>query len=411
MRKGLRILIVVLLGALCSVAVAAEGDKFSKQQLDQLLAPIALYPDDLLTNVLMASTYPLDVVQAARWRKESGNAKLKGDALTKALEGKDWDPSVKALVQFPDVLNMMSDQLEWTQKLGDAFLAQQDDVMDEIQLLRGKAADAGNLESNEYQRVEKEAAAGGEPIYVIEPTAEQTVYVPVYEPSVVYGPWWYPDYPPYYWPYPGARFVNGYFWGAGVAIAAGIWGWNHFDWHDHDIDINVNKWNNINGKRADITNNKWQHRPDHRGPVPYRDKATREKYGQAARAKAGDKEFRGHDRDKVDRAQVEARLKETDHAGVKDRAKDAGPRRDGDRKKPEARDKPAPRKADRAPDRKAKPAAKRPSPAAFDVKRGSDVKKYASRGHASRSAVQHRGGGGPRGGGGRGRGGGGGRRR
>jgi hypothetical protein len=399
---GFRILIVVVLSALGAAAIAAEGDKLTKQELDQLLAPIALYPDDLLTNVLMASTYPLDVVQAARWRKEPANAKLAGDGLTKALEGKDWDPSVKALVQFPDVVNMMSDQLDWTQKLGDAFLAQQDDVMDEIQLLRGKAADAGNLESNQHQRVEKQTGSSGQPVYVIEPTSERTVYVPVYEPSVVYGPWWYPDYPPYYWPYPGASFVNGFFWGAGVAIAGGIWGWNRLDWHDHDIDINVNKWNEINGKRSKITNNTWQHRPDHRGPVPYRDKATREKYGQAARAKTGDKEFRGYDRDKADRAQIEARLKETDHAGIKDRAQD-GPRRDGDRKPPQIKDKPAPRKADRAPDRTAKPAAKRPSPAAFDVKRGSDVKKYADRGRASRGAVQHRGGGGPRGGGGGGR--------
>ena len=411
MRMGLRILIVVVLSALGAAAVAAEGDKFNKQELDQLLAPIALYPDDLLTNVLMASTYPLDVVQAARWRKEPGNAKLDGAALTTALEAKDWDPSVKAIVQFPDVLNMMSDQLEWTQKLGDAFLAQQSDVMDEIQLLRGKAADAGNLNSNQHQRVEEQKDSGGQPIYVIEPTSERTVYVPVYEPSVVYGPWWYPDYPPYYWPYPGARFVNGYFWGAGVAIAAGIWGWNHFDWHDHDININANKWNEINGKRAKITNNKWEHRPNHRGPVPYRDKATREKYGKTARAKTGDKEFRGYDRDKVDRDKIEARLKDTDHAGIKDRAQDAGPRKDGDRKQPQIKDKSAPRKADRGPDRKAKPAAKRPSPAAFDVKRGSDVKKYADRGRASRGAAQHRASGRPQGGGGARRGGGGGGRR
>src|SRR5689334_25216783 len=114
MRKGLRILIVVVLSALCSTAVAAaEGNKFSKEELDQLLAPIALYPDDLLTNVLMASTYPLDVVQAARWRQEPTNSKLKGDALVKSLEAKDWDPSIKALVQFPDVIEMMSNKLEW----------------------------------------------------------------------------------------------------------------------------------------------------------------------------------------------------------------------------------------------------------------------------------------------------------
>src|SRR5262245_1895668 len=125
-------------GAVLSSALA-DDDKFTKQELDQMLAPIALYPDELLTNVLIASTYPLDVVAADRWRREPANAKLKGEALTKALDEKEWDPSIKALVQFPDVLKTMSEKLDWTQKLGDAFLAQQDEVMDEIQLLRRKA--------------------------------------------------------------------------------------------------------------------------------------------------------------------------------------------------------------------------------------------------------------------------------
>src|SRR5262249_20363793 len=185
-RLALSIVALLVLAFQAAVAPAmAQDDKLSKQELDQLLAPIALYPDDLLTNVLMASTYPLDVVQAARWRKEKDNAKLKGEALIKALDAKEWDPSVKALVPFPDVLDTMSEQLEWTQKLGDASLAQQSDVMDEIQWLRGKAADAGTLESNEHQRVEKQTGSSGEPIYVIEPASERTVYVPVYEPSVV----------------------------------------------------------------------------------------------------------------------------------------------------------------------------------------------------------------------------------
>ena len=129
--------VLMLAGTLVASAVADDG-KFTKPQLDQMLAPIALYPDDLLTNVLMASTYPLDIVAAARWRKEPANAKLKGDALAKALEAKDWDPSIKALVQFPSVLETMSEQLDWTQKLGDAFLSQQDEVMDEIQVLRAQ---------------------------------------------------------------------------------------------------------------------------------------------------------------------------------------------------------------------------------------------------------------------------------
>ena len=324
MRRRLSSVLVLLVFAFALAPAQAQDAKFSKQQLDQMLAPIALYPDDLLTNVLMASTYPLDVVQAARWRKESANSKLKADALSKALEAKAWDPSVKALVQFPDVLENMSEQLEWTQKLGDAFLAQQDEVMDQIQYLRSKADGAGHLKSNEQQKVTKEA----DDVIVIEPASSEVVYVPVYEPSVVYGPWWYPDDPPYYWPYPGAVFDNGYYWGAGVAIAGAIWGWNHFDWHRHNIDIDANKWNNINANRDRIANNKWQHRPDHRGPVPYRSKDVRDKFRPGERP-IGDKDFRGKDQ-----AKIEQRLKDTDHGGVKDRQRDAGDRageRAGDR--------------------------------------------------------------------------------
>ena len=322
--------VLMLAGTLITSAAADDG-KFTKPQLDQMLAPIALYPDDLLTNVLMASTYPLDIVAAARWRKEPANAKLKGDALAKALEAKDWDPSIKALVQFPSVLETMSEQLDWTQKLGDAFLSQQDEVMDEIQVLRAKADEAGTLKSNDQQTVTKQSVDSQQrEVIVIDPASPSVVYVPEYEPAVVYGPWWYPDYPPYYWPYPGAAYVNGFFWGAGIAIAGSIWGWNHFNWNRRDIDINVNKWNNINARGTKITSNKWQHNPAHRGPVPYRDKATREKFGQAARAQ-GNKDFRGYDRDSVDRSKIEARLKDTDHANIKDKGRDAARSRDVDR--------------------------------------------------------------------------------
>src|SRR5262249_12842035 len=135
MKLFLRTLMLGALLALVSSAPSmADDQKFSKQQLDQMLAPIALYSDELLSNVLMAATYPLDVVEAQRWRSDPANASRQGDALVAALKSKDWDPSIKALVQFPDVLKMMSDQLDWTQKLGDAFLAQQDDVMNEVQV-------------------------------------------------------------------------------------------------------------------------------------------------------------------------------------------------------------------------------------------------------------------------------------
>jgi hypothetical protein len=376
----------------------AQDNKFSKQQLDQMLAPIALYPDDLLTNVLMASTYPLDVVQAARWRTDPANTKLRGDALAKALEAKDWDPSVKALVQFPKVLQTMSEKLDWTQKLGDAFLGQQDEVMDEIQVLRAKADAAGNLKTNKQQTVTKQS----DNVIVVEPATPNVVYVPEYQPSVVYGSWWYPDYPPYYWPYPGAAFVNGFFWGAGIAVAGGIWGWNHFDWHNHNIDIDVNRWNNINVRGAKITSNNWRHDPAHRGPVPYRDKATREKFGQTARARGDSKDYRGFDRDDVDRSKIESRLKDTDRAGLKDRSGPQAKEKLTDKADGTAKAKLGEGDRRRDVDR---PAARKPSPAAFDVKRGSDARKSAERGHASRVAASARQGGnvggGRRGGGGR----------
>ncbi|HUO76213.1 MAG TPA: DUF3300 domain-containing protein, partial [Thermodesulfovibrionales bacterium] len=153
---------------------------FSREQLEQILAPIALYPDELIAQILMASTYPLEVVQADRWVRQNNN--LKGDALADALEEQDWDPSVKSLENFPQVLQMMSEKLDWTQKLGDAFLAQEKDVMDTVQVLRRKAEAAGNLNTTQEQKVivEKETI-------IIEPANPQVVYVPTYNPTVVYG--------------------------------------------------------------------------------------------------------------------------------------------------------------------------------------------------------------------------------
>jgi hypothetical protein len=256
------VLAVLIFASMGSLAVAAD-QKLSKQQLDQLLAPIALYPDDLLTNVLMASTYPVDVVEANRWVKEAGNSKLKGDALANALKDKTWDPSIKALVQFPSVLETMSDKLDWTQKVGDSFLAQQDEVMDQIQFLRSKADSSGNLKSNKQQKVSRQQGSSGD-VIVIEPVEPDVVYVPVYDPAVVYGSWWYPDYPPYVWGYPGVNYVDGWWWGTGVAVAGSIWGWNHWDWRHHNIHVDANRWNRINNNRTRITSDHWRHRDDHR---------------------------------------------------------------------------------------------------------------------------------------------------
>ena len=169
----------------------ADQPVFKPEELEQILAPVALYPDSLLAQILMASTYPLEVVQADRWAKQ--NTTLKGDALTAALEKQPWDPSVKSLVNFPQVLAMMSEKLDWTQKLGDAFLAQQKEVMASVQTLRKRAADAGTLKTTEEQKVIIEQET-----IVIQSASPQVVYVPAYNPTVVYGTWAYPSYPPAY---------------------------------------------------------------------------------------------------------------------------------------------------------------------------------------------------------------------
>ncbi|MET0378045.1 MAG: DUF3300 domain-containing protein, partial [Spongiibacteraceae bacterium] len=172
-----------------------------QEKLDSLLAPVALYPDQLLTQTLMAATYPLDVVAAARFVQE--NKELKGEALDKAVVEKNWDPSVQSLTAYPQVLLMMNDKLDWTQELGEAFLLDEKRVMATVQALRQKAYAAGNLKSNEQQKVIKQ-----ETVIVVEPAA-QVVYVPSYNPTVVYGTWWAPSYPPYYYPPPPYYYPPG----------------------------------------------------------------------------------------------------------------------------------------------------------------------------------------------------------
>ena len=268
----------------------ASQSTFSEEQLAQMLAPIALYPDELLSQILMASTYPLEVVQASRWAKQ--NKALTGDALAKALEAQPWDPSVKSLINFPQVLDMMNEKLDWTGTLGDAFLAQQKDVMDAVQKLRAKADAAGNLKTTPEQKVivEKETQT-----IIIQPASPQVVYVPAYNPLVVFGPWWYPAYPPYAY-YPAGYVVGAaaFSFAAGVAVGA-AWGyaWGGCNWHGGHVDVNVNRNTNINnninrGKYANQYQGKgqggkgqWQHNPQHRQGVAYRDQATGQRYGQS----------------------------------------------------------------------------------------------------------------------------------
>jgi len=293
---------------------------FKSEELDQILAPIALYPDELIVQILTAATYPLEIVMAARWAADPKNAALKGDALVKALEGQSWDASVKSLVPFPSVLKMMSDKLDWTQKLGDAFLSQEADCLASVQSLRRKAAAAGMLKSTPQQnvtvapRTTTAPTAGapltgppaGEPITMapvtedqvisIAPADPQVVYVPSYNPATAYGSWPYPSYPPYAFPPPvgygvAAGVATGLAFGAGVAIAGSLWGWGSPNWGGGSVNINSSQFNSIN--RTSLSGNTWQHNAAHRQGVAYRDAATRQRYGRETAGAAARRDYRG----------------------------------------------------------------------------------------------------------------------
>jgi hypothetical protein len=245
-----------------------------------MLAPIALYPDSLLADILMASTYPIEVVEAERWLKQNSN--LKGNELDAALQEKTWDSSVKSICHFPDVLYSMSDKLDQTTKLGDAFLSQKDDVMDVVQELRSKADEQGNLKTTEQQKVIVEKN-----IIEIVPANPEVIYVPVYDPLYVYGPWWYPAYPPYYWYYPPGIIVSGGIisFGFGIFLGVGIYSWCWFDWHHHNIGIDLHRtglFNRFNRGRWDFSRNTWSHEPFHRRGVAYIDRATSQRFGQTS---------------------------------------------------------------------------------------------------------------------------------
>ena len=272
-------------------ASTSSAQLLKPEQLDQLVAPIALYPDTLLAEVLMASTYPLEVVEAERWAK--ANKALKGDKRKEAITKQSWDESVKSLAETPAVLDMMSSKLDWTQKLGDAVLAQQSDVMDAAQRLRARAQANNKLESTKEQKVSKQIQQNKE-VIVIEPAQPNTVYVPYYEPATVYGAWPYPAYPPYYWPPPygygylaGAALSFGVGWAVGAAWGGGAW------WGGGDLTIN----RDVN---IDRNRNTWNHNSDHRKGVRYNNSDVAKKFDKSADRRAGAdqrKDFRGHKSD------------------------------------------------------------------------------------------------------------------
>jgi hypothetical protein len=296
--RGLAMMTIVMLMLPFGLQAEDSGepdpsDRFSMEELAQMLAPIALYPDSLIAQILMASTYPLEVVGAERWIRE--NKGLKGDDLDKALQEKTWDPSVKSLCHYPDILFAMSGNLDQTRKLGDAYLAQPDDVMATVQELRRKAEEQGNLKTTKEQNVIVE-----QEIIRIEPATPEVVYLPVYNPLYVYGPWWYPAYPPWNWYYPpGFVITGGYIaFSAPFFIYADLFSWSWFDWHSRFIYVDYYRTRHFHRHhRGDDDNGKhqWKHEPRHRRGVAYRDMRTSDRFGNRSYQRTrSDAEMRGY---------------------------------------------------------------------------------------------------------------------
>jgi hypothetical protein len=305
-----------LVAVLCAVSLAPAGTAVYAQpttmqsgsaeqaapripddQLDSLVAPVALYPDPLLSQVLVASTYPLEIIQLQQWLGKHPD--LKGEALVAAVEKEDWDPSIQSMAALPDAVKRLADDIKWTTDLGNAFLAQQNDVMDAVQRMRMKASAAGNLKSNEQMNVETKVVET-KTVVIIQPANPQVIYVPTYSPVIVYGPPVYP-YPPIYYP-PPSYYAAGVVFAFGVGVAVGSYyrggwgygcGWgrhntininvnNRYVSHYNKTNINVNRnINNVNVNRNG--NNTWQHNPQHRGGAPYPNKQVASTYGGTAR--------------------------------------------------------------------------------------------------------------------------------
>src|SRR5437667_4311574 len=297
----------LLLGSTAALAQQAESQvmttttsdteqapKLPNDELDSLVAPIALYSDPLLAQTLAASTYPLEIIQLQQWMDRNKN--LQGKALADAVAKQPWDPSIQALVATPDVVQRMAGNIQWTTDLGNAFLGQQSDVMDAVQRLRGKAESKGTLKTSAQQKVETKTVAGGKQVIVVEPSSPDVVYVPSYDPEVVYGPP-PPAYPYYPYTYPGYVPGTALAWGAGIALGAAAWGawggnWGNCDWGHGEVNINNNHNFNKNVNR-NVTRgqagqgNKWQHNAQHRGNAPYGNRQTANKYGGTARGQGG----------------------------------------------------------------------------------------------------------------------------
>lgn len=264
------------------------SEKFTREELAQMLAPIALYPDALLSQILMASTYPIEVIEADRWVKR--NSGLKDEALDQALLNKVWDPSVKAVCHFPSILALMSERITETTSLGNAFLAQEAEVLGMVQDLRAKARAQGHLKTSDRQKVLIENNT-----IIVEPVNPRVVYVPYYDPFYVYGPWWYPAYPPYYWGPAGVSLGIGLSYWPAIYFGFSFGSWSYFDWHHHHVHIDSHhRPRYVRHDRWVGSPGPWQHVTTHRRGVAYRDKYTAQKYGQYTRRPAdARREIRG----------------------------------------------------------------------------------------------------------------------
>ena len=275
--QSIAVALALIVGIGLSVpSQSAQPAPFTEAELDQMLAPVALYPDTVLSHVLIAATYPLEVVQAARWSRH--NPSMRGEEAVAAVERQNWDPSVKALVAFPELLARMDEDLEWTQRLGDAFLMQEEEVVDTVQYLRSEAYAQGHLKSNDHVRVVRETQY----IY-IEPARTQVVYVPYYDPRVVYTRWRWSSHPPVYWHHPPAyRSSVVFYWGPAYRVAPSFY-FSSFHWsrrqvvsvhhHHHHYHRHVHTHRHFSSGREIARHSSarhWQHNPTHRRGVSYR---------------------------------------------------------------------------------------------------------------------------------------------
>lgn len=398
--------VLLLVPAFAVVTAHAQDAKpFTNEQLDQMTAQVALYPDSLLSQLFMATTYPDEFAEAAKWSKAHPDSK--GDDAVKLVESEPWDASVASLVAFPEVLITLGEKPDWVRNMGDAFLAQPEDVMNSVQRLRAQAQKAGNLKSNEQVKVTVEAPpaptttvvqqTAPPQVIVIQPAQPPVVYVPAYNPTVVYGPWAYPSYPPYYYPPPpgywfSRTIATGIAWGVGIGVSNALWG--GFDWGRHDVDINVNRYNNINvNKRIDVNSNRttWNHNPEHRKTAYRGGDATRKNLDN--KYQAGNREqYRGKDTSRDASRERAAQTMQDRGGGDKSAARDKAQSADKSaaRDKAQSADKSAARDKAQSADRDA--ARQRAEAASKDnALKGAgspQAKAQADRGSASKAAAQ-----------------------